>query len=79
MANFIQKIIQKRKTQREFMKQEILHALEKFYSDLQQTTGKVDFIPCYKAAVAFKECIKTPEDLKKAYKNLLAYKKRMVV
>lgn len=77
MANFIQKIIQKRKIQREFMKQEILKALEKFYSDLAISSGIVDFMPCFKAVKAFNKYIKTDRDLARAYKNLLAYNKKM--
>ena len=77
MANFIQKIIQKRKIQREFMKQEILKALEKFYSDLAISSGIVDFMPCFKAVKAFNKYIKTDRDLTRVYKNLLAYNKKM--
>jgi len=77
MANFIQKIIQERKIKREFMKQEILQALERFYSDLAISNGVVDFMPCFKAVKVFNQYIKSDKDLTRVYKNLLAYNKKM--
>ena len=77
MTNFIQRIIQNRRIKREFMKQEILKALEKFYSDLAISSGIVDFMPCFKAVKAFNKYIKNDRDLARVYKNLQAYNRKM--